>query len=277
MQRIFYLWRSASVVQRLIYITMSTSFIVWALGYVLMEMDVLYRPLANYFGSYPGGYLLARQPWGIVTYPWIHRDLVHLVINMLMLYMLGGMYERRYGAERMVTLYLLGALAGGLFYSFGYQLLTLLRYYLPSLPLLGGSAGIYTLAFAVAFAEPHRTVESLFLGRVRIVWLVLTLFLLDMVLKGDNIGGQLAHIGGAVLGIVWGYRIRVSSVDITSAFRRFIRGCIPSRWSRRTRHNVSVSDINRILDKIRQSGYSSLSSSERRKLHRYSNNIPNNP
>lgn len=282
LRRLRQIYTDSSTTERIIYIAMLTSLVVWVLGYVLQATGLDLRPSANYLGAYPGGYLWARQPWGTLTYMWVHSDLAHLVLNMLLLYAVGRIYERRYGGECLVVLFVLGGVAGALCYSLGYQLLGAIGVHLGARVLLGCSAGVYALAFALAFVEPQRRVHLLFVGSVRLSWLVVGLFVLDLILKAGNVGGQLAHLGGALLGLGWAWYMRERHTDLTEPIRRYMSRWVSERVTldtktRAKRHTSPPADqaqIDDILDKIRRSGYPSLSADERRRLFEASEHLP---
>ncbi len=268
----------ATAVERLVYAIMAITLTVWGVGEVCFALGLMSRSLETALGAYPGGYLLARQPWGLLTYPWVHRDLAHLMINMVVLYYVGHLYERRYGGGSLVALFLMGTLAGAFLYSFGYQVLWAMRVYISPLALIGSSAGIYALAWGVAFARPEASVGRAFGLRVRLTWLVALLLAVDVLLSMRNLGGQLAHVGGALLGLWWGYQMRRHGRDITEWVRQ-----TATRWRAKLMCKASTSrsevrvplaetpasdaEYLAVLRKLRESGYASLTSAERKRLH----------
>lgn len=261
-----------STTERLIALIIGISATVWLVDAILGLTIGLARPLANSLGAYPAGYLLMHQPWGIATYAWVHSDLGHLGLGMIILYFVGSLYERQHGGQRLVWLGVLGALGGWLSYSIGYQLLVALGVHRGALPLLGASAGIYAIAFALLGTTPLPRLE---LGRGRSLPLgviLVGMYLLDLILKHDNLGGQLAHTGGVIVGLLWGYAYRHHGIDLTELPRR--------RWHsllahlKRKRTPKATQDITPILDKIRQSGYASLNPEERTRLHDTSPSTP---
>lgn len=272
------IWRAANVIERLIYIVTLSSLGVWLLGAVLDGLGWLDRPLIYQLATYPSGYLLSRQPWGLLTYMWLHHDVLHLATNMLMLYLVGRAFVRSYNPERFVALLLMGALAGALGYSLGYQLLVALDLYLPALPMLGMSAGIYALVWGMVGDHPELKVQLWGLGQVRLVWLLIALMTLEILWRGDNIGGLLAHLGGTTMGLVWGYRFSTGH-DLTAPLLRLWRRCSTRLRdlgdSRRSTEagRPPTEGIDDILHKIKHSGYTSLSEEERQRLYDHSQRL----
>lgn len=272
------IWRGSTIVERLIYIVALSSLAVWLLSVLLDTLGWLDRPLIYQLATYPSGYQLSRQPWGLLTYMWLHRDVPHLAMNLLMLYFVGGFFVHRYGESRLVWLLILGALSGALAYNLGYQLLQVLGVYLPGLPMLGLSAGIYALAWGLVGEQPTLRVQMWLLGQVRLLWLLVALISLELLWRGNNVGGLLAHLGGATLGLVWGYRLSVGQ-DLTRPFAR--------RWQRITQslRNIKATidtseqdrqtdgGIDDILHKIKHSGYTSLTMEERQRLYDHSQRL----
>lgn len=272
------IWRGSTIVERLIYVVALSSLAVWLLSALLDSLGWLDRPLLYQLATYPSGYKLSRQPWGLLTYMWLHWDVPHLATNLLMLYFVGGFFVRRYGDSRLVWLLILGALAGALTYSLGYQLLQALGVYLRGLPMLGLSAGIYALAWGLVGEQPTLRVRMLLLGQVRLLWILVALLALELLWRGANIGGLLAHLGGATMGLIWGYYLSTGQ-DLTRPLARQWQSVTQRLRGIKTTLNVSGQDqsmdggIDDILHKIKHSGYTSLSKEERQRLYDHSQRL----
>jgi hypothetical protein len=124
------------------------------------------------------------------------------------------------------------------------------------------------------------------LGRIKIIYIAIFVFVLDFISLDDlsNPGGHLAHIGGAIAGYLFAIEYRKGK-DITNGIAKMIDSLTnlfkkkPKKSRLKVSHQRSESDsdynyrkhqeqeeIDRILDKLKQSGYSSLSAEEKRKL-----------
>lgn len=208
---------------------------------------------------------LAR-PWTIVTYMFAQFDVFHFIFNMLWLYWFGLLLTEILPSRRTLGLYLGAGLVGGLTFMAGSALL-------PGLPeggvLIGSSASVLAIVTATALLMPDREIGLLFIGGVKLKWVALAMILLDFINIGTgNTGGHIAHLTGAITGAAFAICIRRESS------RRNRRCSAPARpatspevATASTRpSDLSDSELDRILDKIRQSGYASLTADERRNL-----------
>ena len=57
-----------------------------------------------------------KQPWSLLSYMFLHADPLHLLFNMLWLYLFGQLFLSFFSARHFRGLYLLGGICGGLFY-----------------------------------------------------------------------------------------------------------------------------------------------------------------
>lgn len=150
--------------------------------------------------------------------------------------------------------------------------------------LLGASASVIAIMTAIAVYVPNHVIHLVFIGPVKIKWIALISIMLYIIsLSGSNAGGNFAHLGGALWG--WLYMSQLKSGhDITAGFNRFTdklfswtnRGKklkvkynqtnIDYEYNQTKKHQQA--EINRILDKIGQSGYDSLTAEEKDILFR---------
>ncbi|WP_020596420.1 rhomboid family intramembrane serine protease [Spirosoma panaciterrae] len=237
-----------------------------------------------------------HKPWTLFTYFFTHEDIFHVLYNMLFLYWFGRLIDEYLGNRRLIGLYIMGGLAGGLLFL---AMFNLVPYFQAraGLPLLGASAAAFSVAVGAATLLPNYTFHLLFFGPVRIKYIVFFFIVLSIAQSaGDNAGGNLAHLGGALMGfayvkllqngtdlgrpIYWvadgwsnlfkpkpavkvSYRQRSSASAQTSSYMS----------SGSTSSTMSVPDqdeVDMILDKISRSGYESLTREEKQKLFRAS-------
>lgn len=211
---------------------------------------------------------LARAPWTLLTYMFAQYDVFHLFFNMVWLYWFGSIFLMRCSQGQLLVLYLYGGLAGALLFVATYMGLPLLGF--SAGRLIGSSAAVMAIVTATAVMMPDFEMRLLFVGGIRLKWIaVVTIALVAIGVTGDNAGGETAHIGGIVAGFLFGSGIRRGR-DITAPLRRLA-------W-RRPARPAPVSgggpsgggdprrELDEILDKIRRSGYASLTPDERRRL-----------
>ena len=236
--------------------------------------------------------LFLFQPWSIVTYFFLHVDLFHILFNMLVLYWFGKLIVEYLGSGKVISLYVLGGLAGGLLYLIIYN--TLPFYASQQISrMLGASAGVYAVITAAATLLPNYTFHLLLIGPVKIKYIALFYIVLSFSQTvGTNAGGEWAHLAGAAIGYIYIRRIQKGQdlghwiPQIISFFKSFVNQPSKIKVTHRSRpkkktkaatkvnhptwssNNLSTEqeEIDTILDKISQKGYESLTKEEKQKL-----------
>lgn len=230
---------------------------------------------------------LARMPWTVVTYMFSQYDVLHILFNMLWFYWFGQIFMLTDTSRRLVALYIYGGVAGALAFLGVYNLLPAFSH--TAGWLIGSSASVIAIVTATAIAHPDYKVGLLFLGEVSLKWIAIATIGIDLIsMGGTNAGGHVAHLGGAAMGAVYGCMLR-NGRDITRPFNRLLDRIAnifsrpkqprqrqysrsdyhyrPSGNSRPRESAQSANDtLDEILDKIRKSGYTSLSADEKRRL-----------
>ena len=200
----------------------------------------------------------ALQPWRLITYQFLHDPnfFLHIFMNMLGLFFLGPTLERHWGSRRFLPFYLGCGVAGALFYFF----LVAVKF-LPAGPMVGASGAILGMLAACAILFPHFIVIIfIFPVPIRIAAIGLTaLYFLFVVTKGANAGGHAAHLAGMAAGAAY-----VFSQSWREKFKFKLRS---GHWEKQmaAQHNLQA-DVDRILEKVHNSGIQSLSSKERKIL-----------
>jgi membrane associated rhomboid family serine protease len=140
------------------------------------------------------------QVWRFVTFQFLHASPMHLLLNMVALYLFGPIVEFQFGPRRYTAFYLLCGTAGAVAY-----LLLWFTHVLdmpPDAPMVGASAGIFGLLVAAALIAPHVQIFYYFFP-VTIGWLAVGGMLMavySVLSQGYNAGGEAAHLGGGILG-----------------------------------------------------------------------------
>ncbi len=231
------------------------------------------------------------KPWTLFTYFFTHEDFWHILFNMLFLYWFGSMIMEFLGSEKLVNLYVLGGLAGGLFYILLYNLLPYFANHVETSRMLGASAGVFAVVVGAATFMPNYTIALILLGPVRIKYIALFYVLLSFArVTGSNAGGELAHLAGAGIGFLYIKQLQ-QGTDLGRPITRFFtfvkslfarqpkvrvsyRNSKNSNGSRHHKSNFQTKqeEIDAILDKISESGYDSLTKEEKQKLFDASKN-----
>jgi membrane associated rhomboid family serine protease len=237
--------------------------------------------------SLPGELLV--KPWTIITYMFTHFNIWHILFNMLMLYWFGRIFLQYLSSKQMLSTYLLGGLAGAAFYILFMNVFPGLRGYLGG-AMLGASASIMAVVMAISLYVPNYTIYLFFLGPVRLKYIAIAFVIIDvLMIASDNAGGNIAHLGGAIYGFWFTYRLKKG--QDSGLWLNKTMDWIVSLFKPRPKLNVTyrktpgkVSDeafnrnkikqqqeIDRILDKIARGGYEGLTKSEKETLFKMSN------
>ncbi|MBS1647445.1 MAG: rhomboid family intramembrane serine protease [Bacteroidetes bacterium] len=200
-----------------------------------------------------------------LTYMFSHLGFSHLFFNMFYFYFMGDIFSSIVGEKRLWFVYIMGGLAGALlFFIFSALFFGNASY------LLGASAAVTAVAIVTAVYAPDLPVSVFFLGSFPLKWVVLVLFLLSTAIDiSVNTGGKIAHLGGALFGLLYGLQLK-KGVDLMDFFK------IKSRSTKLkvVHHSEKYHDepeekvVNDILDKINRSGYESLSKQEKETLRK---------
>lgn len=238
---------------------------------------------------------LAKQPWTVFTYMFLHEDFFHVLFNMLWLFWFGEIFVLYLGDKKILPLYLLGGIAGALFYIASFNLIPVFQNTLQSAVLIGASASVLAIVFGAVTLNPNHEVRLIFLGDVRIKYIALFSLLIDVIsIPRGNAGGYIAHLGGAFCGWLFVRGLR-SGVDASQPITKFTEA-VAEQFSdkkqqkvlhaeKRTTQYAEVSlknvetkeqgnseqeRLDEILDKISRSGFDSLSESDKKFLFEYS-------
>lgn len=228
---------------------------------------------------------LLHRPWTVLTYMFLHEGFLHLLFNVLGLYWFGQLFLYHFEGEKLVSVYLVGGLAGALFYIAAYNVFPVFESV--NAVLLGASASIFAVLVAVAFYDPNREIHLFFIGRFPLKYVALFYVVLSVIgISTSNPGGNIAHLGGAFWG--WFYISQLKrGKDRGAGLVRFINQLasglgnvfqtkpkmkVTHKQPPRNDHeyarqqNDKQEKINHILDKIGKSGYDSLSKDEKELL-----------
>lgn len=209
--------------------------------------------------------------WTIFTYMFTQKGFFHLLFNMLWLYWLGLIFLDFLNKRQFIFTYLAGGLMGAALYLLAFNFIPALSGNVQNSILLGSSASVMAVVVATATLVPNFTIQLLLLGSVKLKYLALAYFVLDLVGIGSEPGGSIAHIGGAILGFVYIRQLN-GGTDFSTIFKRKSKLKVVKNKQAETRQ-LTIPDqeaIDRILDKISQSGYDSLTKGEKEQLFKAS-------
>ena len=289
-------FRKGSTLSKLIYLNLGLFLVVQIVRIVLY--------LSNSYDLFPGfmSYLavpsnlevLARRPWTLLTYMFLHVDFIHILFNLLWLYWFGTVFIQELGLKKLLSTYLVGGLSGGILYVIFYNLFSVFDGVREGSIALGASASVMAIVVAAATYQPDRRMHLILIGPVKIVYIALAMFILTSLVDfGVNTGGKIAHIGGALSGFLFAYYYRRGK-DLTRGFDRMMDSI--ATWFKPGKNRMKVTykstagqkppsddieynkqkaeeqkEIDRILEKISKAGYDSLTSREKEMLFKMGN------
>jgi membrane associated rhomboid family serine protease len=212
--------------------------------------------------------------WTLFTYMFTHTELTHALYNLILLFFTGQMFFTVLGERRLVYVYVMGGLAGGL-------LLLILGMIFPAAfagnVLLGASASVLAIVMVVALYAPNLPVYVFFLLEMPFKYFAILVFVLSTVIDfAVNTGGKIAHIGGAVFGLLYGYSLRKGNDMFDFSFlsrpKKTLKVIHKTNGGRAPGVHTENDEkrLNSLLDKISKSGYESLTKAEKDDLFKLS-------
>ncbi len=286
-------FRESDIVVRFIYINVAVYIIAVSIG----VFSVLFNaaPLAGYAVrclELPASLgLLLQRPWTLVTYMFLHEHLMHILWNMLALYMFGKVFLNFYSVRHFVGTYIIGGLFGGMAFIVSYNIFPHFTPYVNSSCLVGASASVLAIIVSSAVRSPGYRLNLLLFGSVKLSTLAMVSVVISfLMLSGENAGGNFAHLGGAFAGWLMAFMLG-RGVDVTLLVNRpldFLVSIFGKKRKRKcrkgkftysascgdragdyefnARKKASEAEIDRILEKIKKGGYASLSEDEKKRL-----------
>jgi membrane associated rhomboid family serine protease len=231
---------------------------------------------------------LMFAPLGLITSIFTHFDFLHFLFNMLFLYFAGSLFKQFFSDRRMLHVYVVGGIVGGLCELIANQFLG------KGAIVLGASGSIMALFIAISAYRPNITISLFGIFPVKIYVLALIYVISDLAQTISHDGtAHFAHLGGALIGFLSVQNLHASSniINWTESIHQRILGFFGNRKNRQPRMKaqkgggrVVKSDeeynmdakakqerIDKILDKISKSGYESLTKAEKDFLFSQSN------
>ena len=276
-------YKQGSVLLKLIYINVAVFIIIRLLAVFLTLFNLDTLNFLSYVEVPSSLSVLLIRPWTLITYMFVHYEILHILFNMLWLYWFGVIFLQYFGEKQMGGLYILGGLAGAVFYIISYNVFPYFSGHQGMM--CGDSASVIAIVVATDMRVPDYKVNLLFLGAISLKYIAIVTILIDLLsVTSGNGGGHIAHLGGACLGVLFMYRWK-NGKDITRPVNRIIdyfatvfkpgtKIKIKHKKNRRPetdmeyreRKNRENNEIDAILDKIKKSGYNALSSDEKKRL-----------
>ena len=283
-------FRRGNIFIRLIYINVAVFVAVMLINVFLQLFNVQIIGMLDSFALPASFGRFILQPWSLITYMFIHADFLHILFNMLWLYWFGNLFLCFFSSKHLRGLYLLGGICGGLLYMVAYNVFPYFALSVPVSTLVGASASILAIVAATAYREPNYPIQLVLFGTIRLKYLALIVIGADLLfITSSNAGGHIAHLGGALAGL-WFASSLSKGRDLTAWINRLTDAIFSlfqkKTWQRKpkmkihygaqsvrekdydynARRKAQSDEVDRILEKLKKSGYESLTTEEKKKL-----------
>lgn len=287
-------YKRGNITTRIIYVNIAVFIIAKLLSVILtlslsnnesqfLLLDILAVPADTV-------HLLTRF-WTIITYQFTHLDFVHIAMNLWFLHIFSRLFLKYYTRRQVLSVYIWGGIWGAILYVLAYNYIPYYSENISSGQMIGASASILAIVVATAVAAPDREMQLVLIGRIKLKYLAgITVFIDLMSITSTNAGGHIAHLGGAIAGFWFAHEYINKNRDITKWIARSI-DWFTSLSSKNTKHSHMKArppqgkkadrdynkqkqsrnqNVDRILEKVKTSGYNSLSKSEKDELFKES-------
>jgi len=281
-------FRNGSNLSRLIYLNIAVFILITLvaiIGFLLNNANISDKTL-NFFAVPSSLKILLLRPWTLITYMFLHKDIWHILFNMLWLYSFGRIFLEYLDQRKLVAVYLLGGISGALVYILSFNLFPAFSGIVAESIAIGASASVLAVVIAISAYVPDYTVQLFLFGRIKIKYMALAIFILTSIMDFSvNSGGKLAHIGGAFFGYFYTLNLKKGhdiGKGINTIIDLFVTIFKPRKKLKVTHKKVTTeyeynkikaqnqAQVDRILEKISKGGYDSLTKEEKETLFKES-------
>lgn len=298
--RLKYQFDGAPTLKRLIFINVGAFITIQLVSVILLLFNINSMQWLSYVEVPSNLHVLPYRIWTLFTYMFVHNDLWHILFNMMWLYWFGTIFTQYFSQKHLGTLYVIGGLSGAALYLLSYNIFP---YFADKQGMMcGASAAIMAIVFATALRAPDYKVNLMFIGEVSLKYIAAFTIMIDLLsMTSANAGGHFAHIGGALAGIAFGMYWKKGK-DILQPINYAIDKIV-TWWNRphikirkprkkttyrqtnskpntpygshqrpesdseyNARKKREAEEIDRILDKVKKTGYSALTTEEKQTL-----------
>ncbi len=275
-------YKNGGGLTKLIYINVAVFFI-FILSVIFCKLMLFSSEWINYFKVPADITRVITQPWTIVTYMFSHVSFFQLLFNLFVLFWSGKLFLHYFNQKQLVGLYVIGGLFGVVFFIILCNIFPYFNQHIESYYLLGSSSCALAIMTSVATYVPNTEIRLTLFGRVKLKYLALIIGGLSLLTAAEqDTGNGFDNLGGIVAGYIFTIKFKKGK-DITRGINHFFDFCV-DLFTRKTKFKVitrkklktdaewnaqkkqEMDELNRILDKIKQLGYNSLTDEEKKRL-----------
>ena len=213
--------------------------------------------------------------WTTISYAFFHNGVIHLVLNMLFLYMFSSIFFTFFNEKQFLRIYIFG-----IFFSVIAAFIIKSIIGLPHFSVVGSSGVVSFIFFAIArFSPSYRIYLFIISLEIWILAGIYFLIFISLIYSGD--GGNLVHLSGAVGGILWGYFMRKGKEisgflqyvfdhkNLSQKEKQIKKVYQNSNSKKLSTKNSDQTKVDTILDKISKNGYDNLTDEEKKFLFQF--------
>ena len=285
-----YQFKTGGTYMKIIYINVGVYLFFLLIGTLstLMKWDFNPVIIENYLTFNSSPIYLIKRPWTILTYMFLHGSFWHIFNNMLIYFFTARMFEDLLGKRAALNTYLIGGFCGAIMYLITQNLFPFFRD-MGDIPMLGASAAVMAVFVGLATYSPNYEVMLFGVIRVKMKYLAMIWVGFDVIGLANTDGvAHFAHLGGAIWGYLYIIYLRkgkdisswlnqiqdiLSSLFKKKKIKIVYKKSKPVTKKRKEDTKSRQEKVDAILDKIKASGYDSLSKEEKDYLFDASKNI----
>jgi membrane associated rhomboid family serine protease len=175
----------------------------------------------DYIAIKPSNILQGKYLWTILTSMFMHAGLFHIFANMFSMFFIGGLVEKIIGSKRYLRFYLFAGIFSAIFF-------VLVSYFFGGIDnyAVGASGALFGLVGFLMIITPNLPVYIMFIpipikmkyaapGILILLWIIS--------LAGNIPIGNTAHLGGLIVGLVYGFYLRINYKNKTRAIEKYFR------------------------------------------------------
>ena len=244
-------------------ILISINFIIYVFQSLAGKEDIFFR----LFVLVPNTFFTELMLWQPFTYMFFHAPfyssigISHILLNMLGLWVFGRELEQAWGKKKFLKYYFLTGIGSGLI-TYIFQMDS-------SNPVIGASGAVYGVLLAYGVSYPNRMLYIWGLIPVRSMWLVIimgAIAFFGLLGKADGIS-HVTHISGMLIGYVLLKNKWKLSDMLFSLRKKTIEFQVQRKEDQEVKRKIINRDVDLILEKIKNVGFSGLSDEEQSKLY----------
>ena len=230
--------------------------------FILVELSGYRYEIFRLCGLVPADSIKNFRFWQPITYLFLHSGLLHIIINMIILWMFGRELEFGWGKYKFLTYYFITGI--------GAAIITVIFNLSSYIPIVGASGAVYGILMAYGLSFPNRVVYLYGLFPIKIKYLITFLGITAFLYSTSNSRTTISHIthlSGMLIGFIylkrfnllnnwshWFPKIKLHDIDNNDDIVH------------KSEETKLKDDINMILDKLKENGWEGLSAIEKKKL-----------